>query len=282
MGHFDWRKEVTQWVQSRRPIRDSVDEFIAFFERAFENTLRPDKSWFGTSKSSISIVVGNIYLCSYVSTGVDLGIWMLVDSCPGGKPGFDYSPVRSTLSSAHPLTWMHSSSVSRLGEIISDTEIWRGYRTASLRILDFRRVAADRDAQQIERNKQLIVSFWNSSHSLLAASDYSREFGNEVTQSLSLSQAERRLRLEAAPKTPPVVTVVSKAFRRNPDVVAEVLQNAAGYCESCRSKAPFHRSSDGSPYLEIHHRIPLAEGGDDTVDNSVALCPNCHRKAHFG
>jgi 5-methylcytosine-specific restriction protein A len=26
----------------------------------------------------------------------------------------------------------------------------------------------------------------------------------------------------------------------------------------------------------------LASDGDDTVENAVALCPNCHRRAHFG
>nr|WP_275041241.1 HNH endonuclease signature motif containing protein [Halomonas meridiana] len=46
--------------------------------------------------------------------------------------------------------------------------------------------------------------------------------------------------------------------------------------------APFNRKSDGSPYLEVHHRKPLAEGGDDTVANAIALCPNCHRAAHYG
>ena len=38
----------------------------------------------------------------------------------------------------------------------------------------------------------------------------------------------------------------------------------------------------GTPYLEVHHRVPLAENGEDTVKNAVAICPNCHRKAHDG
>jgi hypothetical protein len=28
--------------------------------------------------------------------------------------------------------------------------------------------------------------------------------------------------------------------------------------------------------------VPLARGGEDTVENAVAVCPNCHREAHFG
>lgn len=71
-------------------------------------------------------------------------------------------------------------------------------------------------------------------------------------------------------------------YQRNPDVVAEVLLRASGFCEHCLSKAPFLRRTDGTPYLEVHHLIPLADGGEDTIDNAIALCPNCHRSQHFG
>jgi hypothetical protein len=39
---------------------------------------------------------------------------------------------------------------------------------------------------------------------------------------------------------------------------------------------------DGSPFLETHHLIRLADGGPDTVENAVAVCPNCHRRLHYG
>ena len=76
--------------------------------------------------------------------------------------------------------------------------------------------------------------------------------------------------------------VTRAEFRRNPDVVAEVLARANGVCEGCGERAPFIRASDGTPYLEVHHVVMLADGGDDTVDNALGLCPNCHRKRHFG
>ena len=41
--------------------------------------------------------------------------------------------------------------------------------------------------------------------------------------------------------------------------------------------APFARA-DGDAYLATHHVVWLAQGGSDTVENTVALCPNCHRK----
>lgn len=55
---------------------------------------------------------------------------------------------------------------------------------------------------------------------------------------------------------------------------------ANGYCQLCGNKAPF-KDSYGNPYLEIHHIIWLSNGGKDTIENTVALCPNCHRKMHI-
>ncbi|WP_233848010.1 HNH endonuclease [Paraburkholderia sp. HD33-4] len=102
-----------------------------------------------------------------------------------------------------------------------------------------------------------------------------------VGQSLKASAQERRERLASANKQPEQVVVLTRTFRRNPDVIAEVLLRADGVCEGCGKSAPFQRS-DGRPYLEVHHRQRLADGGDDSVENAVALCPNCHRERHHG
>jgi len=44
----------------------------------------------------------------------------------------------------------------------------------------------------------------------------------------------------------------------------------------------FIRKKDNTPYLEVHHKIQLAEGGEDSIENAIAVCPNCHRELHFG
>ncbi len=62
---------------------------------------------------------------------------------------------------------------------------------------------------------------------------------------------------------------------------AYVLQEANGICECCGSPAPFEKD-DGSTYLEVHHLRTLADYGSDTVENAVAICPNCHRELHYG
>lgn len=107
-------------------------------------------------------------------------------------------------------------------------------------------------------------------------------FENEVRLSKALSSVERKRRLSEASVIPQQTTVTTNVYKRNPDVVAEVLSRAKGICEECRNDAPFNRRTDNSPYLEVHHRIPLADGGEDSVANATALCPNCHRRFHFG
>ncbi len=61
-----------------------------------------------------------------------------------------------------------------------------------------------------------------------------------------------------------------------------MLNRANGICEKCKQKAPFIRKKDNTPYLEVHHKQQLSEGGDDSVENAIAVCPNCHRELHFG
>lgn len=71
-------------------------------------------------------------------------------------------------------------------------------------------------------------------------------------------------------------------YARNQALVQYVKRKANGICQDCLQPAPFRDKKTGEPFLEVHHIIPLAEGGDDTLENTIALCPNCHRKRHFG
>lgn len=68
-------------------------------------------------------------------------------------------------------------------------------------------------------------------------------------------------------------------FERNAYVSEYVKRRAAGICDLCGNGAPFKDKGD-VPFLECHHIVWLANGGDDTIENAVALCPNCHRKMH--
>ncbi len=96
--------------------------------------------------------------------------------------------------------------------------------------------------------------------------------------------AKQKLTGPLGPPPPGATTVARKAattgrFARDANVIAWVLKAADGICEVCSSPAPFKRA-DGSPFLEVHHVRPLAEGGPDKTCNAVAGCPNCHRRLH--
>lgn len=112
--------------------------------------------------------------------------------------------------------------------------------------------------------------------------EHIEHFEASVRDSVDDSSERRKKRLSKAPKNPRVRVVTTVVYDRNPDVVAEVLLRAKGICEGCGTKAPFIKRTSNEPYLEVHHNIALAKGGDDTVENAVALCPNCHRERHYG
>ena len=108
------------------------------------------------------------------------------------------------------------------------------------------------------------------------------KFSASVERSLQDPPAKRQQRLKTASKLPTKVAILTTVFLRNADVVAEVLYRAQGKCESCHRPAPFLRKKDGNPYLEVHHKKQLTNGGEETVGNALALCPNCHREHRFG
>ncbi len=113
--------------------------------------------------------------------------------------------------------------------------------------------------------------------------DYHEKLYIEIQQSKNDSSQKRKKRLmDRIFLIPESYETTTRVFKRNPDVIVEVLLRAIGVCEKCKTTAPFNRATDGSPYLEVHHLKRLANGGEDTVANAIAVCPNCHKELHFG
>jgi len=117
----------------------------------------------------------------------------------------------------------------------------------------------------------------------------------EMTETEYLEKIEeeekkvKTMSLEELEKKAKEATGIKKSYRtigtrydRSAVVAEYVRRRAGGICEDCKQEAPFINKFTNEPYLEIHHIIPLSEGGDDTPENAVALCPNCHRKRHYG
>ena len=56
------------------------------------------------------------------------------------------------------------------------------------------------------------------------------------------------------------------------DLRKQVLERDGWRCQSC-----------GSPrHLQVHHRPFRSRLGDDTAENLITLCVDCHRSEHLG
>lgn len=76
---------------------------------------------------------------------------------------------------------------------------------------------------------------------------------------------------DGAPKS----RVPRSSVKRDQRVREEVLKRCEGRCErtGCRNARPW------SGFFDVHHILGVETS--DRVWNCVALCPNCHREAHF-
>ncbi|WP_371414158.1 HNH endonuclease [Sphingosinicella sp. CPCC 101087] len=93
-----------------------------------------------------------------------------------------------------------------------------------------------------------------------------------------------RARAYAAAKAPEGVQAkdaVVASYVRSKTVRDYALARANGRCESCNEGAPFETPA-GLPFLEVHHIKRLTDGGPDSPGSVAAICPNCHREAHYG
>jgi hypothetical protein len=115
-------------------------------------------------------------------------------------------------------------------------------------------------------------------------SDIQQDFEEKIrkAQKLSDKQLEAKLNKTQTNSQPTKIITQRPVYRRNEYVTESVLRRANGICEKCGRPAPFLRDKDNTPFLEVHHKIPLSEEGYDTMENAIALCPNCHRHAHSG
>lgn len=76
-------------------------------------------------------------------------------------------------------------------------------------------------------------------------------------------------------------------YVRDPIVAANALCNADYKCEVCAEHETFIRKSNGKPYTEPHHLVPIKcqsqfDVSLDVENNIVSLCSNCHNRIHYG
>ena len=101
------------------------------------------------------------------------------------------------------------------------------------------------------------------------------------SEAKSLSDSELYEKAKQRSSTKPLERVTTTSTYVRDVYIAEASKRKAnGICQLCEKPAPFN-DKNGNPYLESHHIIWLSEGGADELRNTVALCPNCHKKMHI-
>jgi HNH endonuclease len=113
-----------------------------------------------------------------------------------------------------------------------------------------------------------------------AAEPMPDDLGRQLAKSVDPAKIIARAKLRTGP--PPRRTRQISDFVRDPYIVAAALARAQDQCEMPNCKSQLFQRDDERSYLEVHHILPFAEGGDDTLINAAALCPSCHRELHFG
>lgn len=76
-------------------------------------------------------------------------------------------------------------------------------------------------------------------------------------------------------------------YPRDTKMALYALANANHKCENNPGHKCFIRRSNGMPYTEVHHLVPLCfyddfESSLDVPENIVSLCSSCHNEIHYG
>lgn len=79
----------------------------------------------------------------------------------------------------------------------------------------------------------------------------------------------------------------TKSYPRSEIEMMKAKENSGWKCEISSSHETFINEKINKPFVEGHHLIPMFaqdqfEYTIDFADNIVTLCPNCHRKIHYG
>lgn len=137
-------------------------------------------------------------------------------------------------------------------------------------------LAEQKNIDYRNRFENLIKSAKDNCPQFVNQADIDLEFDSCVVEALSSNNTRIK-----GNKNPIQREVRVFIYERDPSVVAYALNEANGICYDCKNEGPFISKLTGMPYLEVHHIKMLKDGGSDTPNNVIALCPNCHRKRHF-
>ena len=202
--------------------------------------------------------INELYIHPVISKGEKSTFAACIKTVQGSHVCLDYRPF--------PITNEHEDILLGIVEFKIDVKknkiskfTWQEINSSIIEGVDYQQTSPSRKPKIPQRI-----------YNLLACEDIDKEnpFFDQVNNAFS--------------QIPNKVSVNTSVFVRNPIVVKEALNRAKGICQKCGNNAPFISKVTNEPYLEVHHIIPLSEKGADNLHNVIAICPNCHREAHFG
>lgn len=135
------------------------------------------------------------------------------------------------------------------------------------------------DARELDSEDWYVTKYDEPTNEFILVREFS---GEEKLAALKRTENETQFTEPSIEPTEPTKRISSgtTTFLRDSEVVRVAKLRANGICEYCGQQG--FETAQGGFYLEAHHVIPLSCNGDDQEWNIVAICPDDHRKAHFG
>jgi predicted HNH restriction endonuclease len=142
-------------------------------------------------------------------------------------------------------------------------DVFREFRPANKHI-----EAKIRQQLQFLRDADVITFLDNSGHYTLRGIEL-LEKEKEETNTIDLTR-----------ESPEKREYLIETYVRNVTWAMKAREVFGQYCICNKCNNTFLRD-DGTPYVEVHHIIPLCEGGEDGLWNLSVLCAHHHRMAHY-
>ncbi len=164
-------------------------------------------------------------------------------------------------------------------------------RTLTISYYASQREGANR-ASESRMGLQDLISYISIGNEVLFTHDHESIFIYNLSNNINNKLFEKSIHTQIDIKT-----LKNKAIQVNPkpqqiqqsiltyprnNTLKNYVKRRSNYsCEMPNCNYQGFKKESGEPYIEVHHVIPLSEGGEDSINNTVALCPNCHRALHY-
>jgi predicted HNH restriction endonuclease len=160
----------------------------------------------------------------------------------------------------------------------TDRKVWNEFYDASTSTL--RVEALSREFKRLWPEAEINISetIEASTASAMVADEASRLERQSLYNLLTKYEAQSSQR----PIRPTTRILSARDYDRDPLVIAIARKRAGHRCEVNGCAHPTFETFEGIPYTEVHHIIPLADGGPDTIENVVCICAAHHREVHSG